>query len=85
MEGDKDEDEFNDLKHEFDYINERRDPQQIAKAALAARLNIGCCGNVNAALCSEIPLLTYGQEVGSLSILFALFNHLLLISLSYKF
>lgn len=91
VEGDEDEDEFDDLEHEFDYINERRDPQQIAEAALAARLNIGRGGNVNAsgitapsemdaALGSEIPLLTYGQEVGSLSILFSLFNRLLPIS-----
>ena len=66
------------MEHEFDYnSNERRDPQQIAEAALAARLNIGRGGNVNAsgittpsemdsALDSEVPLLTYGQEVDAL-------------------
>lgn len=65
------------MEHEFDYnSNERRDPQQIAEAALSARLNIGRGSNVNAsgfttpseldpsAVGSEIPLLTYGQEVG---------------------
>lgn len=64
------------MEHEFDYnSNERRDPQQIAEAALSARLNIGRGSNVNAsgfttpseldpsAVGSEIPLLTYGQEV----------------------
>ncbi|XP_027092801.2 cellulose synthase A catalytic subunit 2 [UDP-forming]-like [Coffea arabica] len=79
VEGDEDEDEFDDLEHEFDYnSNERRDPQQIAEAALAARLNIGRGGNVNAsgittpsemdsALDSEVPLLTYGQEDDGIS------------------
>lgn len=66
------------MEHEFDYnSSERRDPQQIAEAALSARLNVGRGGsNANAsgfttpsevdpsAAASEIPLLTYGQEVG---------------------
>nr|GMD21284.1 cellulose synthase A catalytic subunit 2 [UDP-forming]-like [Ipomoea batatas] len=42
VEGDEEEDDFDDLDHEFDYNSSvRRDPHHIAEAALAARLNVG--------------------------------------------
>ncbi|XP_009765335.1 cellulose synthase A catalytic subunit 2 [UDP-forming]-like [Nicotiana tabacum] len=71
VEGDDEEDEFDDLDNEFD-------PQQTAEAALSARLSIGR-GHPNAsgtatpsemdpaALGTEIPLLTYGQEDDTIS------------------
>ncbi|KAG5573209.1 hypothetical protein H5410_062975 [Solanum commersonii] len=71
VEGDDEEDEFDDLDNEFD-------PHQTAEAALSARLNVGR-GNPNAsgyaaqsemdpaALGTEIPLLTYGQEEDGIS------------------
>ncbi|PHT55489.1 Cellulose synthase A catalytic subunit 6 [UDP-forming] [Capsicum baccatum] len=71
VEGDDEEEEFDDLDNEFD-------PHQTAEAALSARLNIGR-GNPNgsvyatpsemdpAALGTEIPLLTYGQEEDGIS------------------
>ena len=76
MEGDEEEDDIDDLDNEFDITsNDRRDPHQIAAAVLAARLNIGRGSQVHgsgistpaefdtASMASEIPLLTYGQEV----------------------
>ncbi|PHU06079.1 Cellulose synthase A catalytic subunit 2 [UDP-forming] [Capsicum chinense] len=71
VEGDDEEEEFDDLDNEFD-------PHQTAEAALSARLNVGR-GNPNgsvyatpsemdpAALGTEIPLLTYGQEEDGIS------------------
>ncbi|MCD9645665.1 Cellulose synthase A catalytic subunit 2 [Datura stramonium] len=71
VEGDDEEDEFDDLDNEFD-------PHQTAEAALSARLNVGR-GNPNASgfatpsemdpatLGTEIPLLTYGQEEDGIS------------------
>ncbi|XP_022894296.1 cellulose synthase A catalytic subunit 2 [UDP-forming]-like [Olea europaea var. sylvestris] len=76
VDGDEDEDEFDDLDNEFDYNgNERRDPHQIAEAALSTRLNIGRSASGitipseldSAAIGSEIPLLTYGQEDDTIS------------------
>ncbi|PHU20059.1 Cellulose synthase A catalytic subunit 2 [UDP-forming] [Capsicum chinense] len=74
VDGDDEEDEFDDLDHEFDYDGT---PRHISEAALAARL--GRANNSNAsglntpaevdpaALNSEIPLLTYGQEDDTIS------------------
>ncbi|KAM3289896.1 cellulose synthase A catalytic subunit 2 [Capsicum chacoense] len=71
VEGDDEEEEFDDLDNEFD-------PHQTAEAALSARLNVGR-GNPNgsvyatpsemdpAALGTKIPLLTYGQEEDGIS------------------
>lgn len=76
MEGDEEEDGADDLENEFDIANhDRRDPHHIAAAMLSARLNIsrGSQPHVSgistpaeldaASVASEIPLLTYGQEV----------------------
>ncbi|XP_022880055.1 cellulose synthase A catalytic subunit 6 [UDP-forming]-like [Olea europaea var. sylvestris] len=71
VDGDEDEDEFDDLENEFDYNGNERNPHQIAEAAYSTRPNIGrsASGITNpseldsAAIGSEIPLLTYGQEV----------------------
>lgn len=68
MDGDEDEDEFDDLDNEFDYNG---NPHQMHEAALSGRHNIGrtASGITNSseldasALNPEIPLLTYGQEV----------------------
>ncbi|KAL7128256.1 hypothetical protein ABFS83_14G303900 [Erythranthe nasuta] len=77
VDGDEDEDEFDDLDNEFDYNNgnERRDPHQIAESTHSTRGNIGrtSSGITNssdmdaAAVNSEIPLLTYGQEDDTIS------------------
>ncbi|KAL0391842.1 UNVERIFIED_CONTAM: Cellulose synthase A catalytic subunit [UDP-forming] [Sesamum radiatum] len=76
VDGDEDEDEFDDLENEFDYNgNERRDHQHIAEGALSGRLNIGRTASgittpseLDAtAINSEIPLLTYGQEDDTIS------------------
>ena len=67
MDGDEDEDEFDDLEHEFDY-NEYE--QHIAGAAFSSRGIGRTTSGITthsemdpAAVNSEIPLLTYGQEV----------------------
>ncbi|CAL5386388.1 unnamed protein product [Camellia sinensis] len=75
VEGDEEEEEFDDLDNEFDFgANDLRDPQQIAEAVLAARLNTGRGRQSHVSgfstpsemesstLNPEIPLLTYGQE-----------------------
>lgn len=61
------------MENEFHIAN--NDPNHIAEAMLAARLNIGRGSHVNgsgistpseldsASVAGEIPLLTYGQEV----------------------
>ncbi|XP_022875255.1 cellulose synthase A catalytic subunit 2 [UDP-forming]-like isoform X1 [Olea europaea var. sylvestris] len=76
VDGDEDEDGFDDLENEFDYNgNERRDPQQIAAAALSAHLNIGRSASGitiplqwdSSVVASEFPLLTYGQEDDTIS------------------
>ncbi|KAL0365979.1 UNVERIFIED_CONTAM: Cellulose synthase A catalytic subunit [UDP-forming] [Sesamum radiatum] len=76
VDGDEDEDEFDDLENEFDYNGiERRDHQHIAEGALSGRLNIGRTASgittpseLDAtAVNSEIPLLTYGQEDDTIS------------------
>ncbi|CAA3033382.1 cellulose synthase A catalytic subunit 5 [UDP-forming]-like [Olea europaea subsp. europaea] len=72
VDGNEDEDEFDDLENEFDYnSNERRDPQHIAAASLSAHLNIGRSASGitipseldSSAIALKISLLTYGQEV----------------------
>lgn len=73
MEGDDDEDDIDDLEHEFG-SHERREPHSFADM-LSARLNIGrgprsSISGIStpaeldaASVTAEIPLLTYGQEV----------------------
>nr|GME04754.1 cellulose synthase A catalytic subunit 2 [UDP-forming]-like [Ipomoea batatas] len=68
VEGDEEEDDFDDLDHEFDYNS---------NAALAARLNAGYGVNGSGIMTpseadpsapgSEIPLLTYGEEDDGIS------------------
>ncbi|GLU06989.1 hypothetical protein SLE2022_239710 [Rubroshorea leprosula] len=72
VEGDEEEDEIDDLEHEFDI--DRSDPHHIAEAMLSSRLNIGRGSHPNisgistpaeldsASVAADIPLLTYGQE-----------------------
>ncbi|KAL3641631.1 Cellulose synthase A catalytic subunit 2 [UDP-forming] [Castilleja foliolosa] len=72
VDGDEDEDGFDDLEHEFDYSN-----NYIAEPALSARLNISRSRNASgitipsemdlSALDPEIPLLTYDQEDDTIS------------------
>lgn len=73
VEGDEEEDDTDDLENEF-HIANGGDPQNIAEAMFAARLNVGRGSHVNgsgittpsdldaASVATEIPLLTYGQE-----------------------
>lgn len=76
VEGDEDEDDIDDLDNEFDYGNlDSLGPHYAAEAAFASRLNAGRGSHPNASqipgqsehepspLGSEIPLLTYGEEV----------------------
>ncbi|XP_073304733.1 cellulose synthase A catalytic subunit 6 [UDP-forming]-like [Primulina huaijiensis] len=76
VDGDEEEEEFDDLENEFDYNSNDRDLHQIAEAALAARLNVsrGSSGIYTSsaeldpsAVNSDIPLLTYGQEDDTIS------------------
>lgn len=96
VEGDEDEDDTDDLENEFD-INARRGPHNIAEAMLSARLNIGRGSQHNvsgvttpadletASVASEIPLLTYGQEVYILILNYtSLWLHVLCVSLILK-
>ncbi|XP_059280002.1 cellulose synthase A catalytic subunit 2 [UDP-forming]-like [Lycium ferocissimum] len=71
VDGDDEEDEFDDLDHEFDYDG---NPRHISEAALSARrANYNASGLTTPAevdpkaLNSEIPLLTYGQEDDTIS------------------
>lgn len=77
VEGDEEEDDTDDLDNEFDY--DPSDSQQVAEKMFSSRLNYGRGAHPNASgmptevesspLSSQIPLLTYGQEVSlSLSI-----------------
>ncbi|XP_062099498.1 cellulose synthase A catalytic subunit 2 [UDP-forming]-like [Humulus lupulus] len=73
VEGDEEEDDIDDLENEF-HIANGGDPNNIAEAMLAARLNVGRGSHVNgsgittpsevdsASVAADIPLLTYGQE-----------------------
>ncbi|GFY96461.1 cellulose synthase A2 [Actinidia rufa] len=70
VEGDDEEEEFDDLDNEFDMgSNEHRDPQHITEAMLASRLGlppnasgVGPLEMGSPPLNPEIPLLTYGHE-----------------------
>ncbi|CAH9140138.1 unnamed protein product [Cuscuta epithymum] len=70
VEGDEEEDEFDDLDHEFDY------PEHFTEAGLSARFNggLGVHGlgtnpmeSDPSSLDSKIPLLTYGEEDDGIS------------------
>ncbi|XP_073063947.1 cellulose synthase A catalytic subunit 2 [UDP-forming]-like isoform X1 [Primulina eburnea] len=76
VDGDEDEDEFDDLENEFDYISdERRAPLHFSEAGHFARHNIGRSASGitipsevdHSNLNSDIPLLTYGQEDDTIS------------------
>lgn len=82
VEGDEEEDDIDDLDNEFDYGNlDGMGPQHVAEAVLSARLNTGRGTHPNmsgvptradldsAPLSSDVPLLTYGEEVILSSIL----------------
>nr|AAK49454.1 cellulose synthase catalytic subunit [Nicotiana alata] len=74
VDGDDEDDEFDDLDHEFDYHG---NPRYMSEAAFSSRLGRGTNHNASglttpsevdpAALNSEIPLLTYGQEDDTIS------------------
>ncbi|OIT21339.1 PREDICTED: cellulose synthase A catalytic subunit 2 [UDP-forming]-like [Nicotiana attenuata] len=74
VDGDDEDDEFDDLDHEFDYHG---NPRYMSEATLSSRLGRGTNHNASglttpsevdpAALHSEIPLLTYGQEDDTIS------------------
>ena len=60
VDGDEEEDDIDDLENEFD----------MAEAMLSTRLNVGTVPGITtpsevdtASVATEIPLLTYGQEV----------------------
>lgn len=76
VDGDEEEDDIDDLEHEFDYGNfDGLGPEQVAEAMLSSRLNTGHASHSNVSgipthseldsspLSSKIPLLTYGEEV----------------------
>ncbi|XP_075520783.1 cellulose synthase A catalytic subunit 2 [UDP-forming]-like [Primulina tabacum] len=76
VDGDEDEDEFDDLENEFDYISDdRRAPLHFSEAGHFARHNIGRSASGitipsevdHSNLNSDIPLLTYGQEDDTIS------------------
>lgn len=75
MDGDEEEDEFDDLDNEFEYENDHRYHQHVGDPnAPSGRHNIGRVPSNasgittplemdSSTLNPEIPLLTYGQEV----------------------
>lgn len=77
VEGDEEEDDIDDLEHEFDYGShlDGMGPEQAAESMLTGRLNTGRTshhtmsgiptqGELDSSpLSSKIPLLTYGEEV----------------------
>lgn len=76
VEGDEEEDDIDDLEHEFNYADlDALGPLEVSEARLSARLSTGhCCqtkpSEVTAdsemgSSSSKIPLLTYGQEVSA--------------------
>ncbi|CAN1309850.1 Cellulose synthase A catalytic subunit 6 [UDP-forming] [Linum perenne] len=79
VEGDEEEDDIDDLEHEFDYGNlEGLSPEQVAELMLGARLNTGRGSQVNgfgtpmsdldsSPPGSKVPLLTYGEEDADIS------------------
>ncbi|KAG9139407.1 hypothetical protein Leryth_017334 [Lithospermum erythrorhizon] len=74
VEGDEDEDGFDDLEHEFEYNNNmHRDPQHPGEALFTGRLHTSASGITTPSeadspgLDNEIPLLTYGQEDDTIS------------------
>ncbi|KAL9234158.1 hypothetical protein vseg_009057 [Gypsophila vaccaria] len=81
VEGDDDEDDTDDLENELKYaskFNDSNDPRQVAEAMLSGRANGGRAHSSAsgfttpaeldpAALGTEIPLLTYGQEDAGIS------------------
>ncbi|XXG73540.1 hypothetical protein AAC387_Pa07g2443 [Persea americana] len=72
VEGDEEEDGVDDIENEFDIgVNDSRDTQHIAEAALYGRLNVGRgpqndsqLRNPDAALNPEILLITNGEDAG---------------------
>ncbi|KAI4317153.1 hypothetical protein L6164_025051 [Bauhinia variegata] len=80
VEGDEEEDDTDDLDNEFDYVNpDALGPQQNSEFLLSGRFNNGRGSNSNSSglptnleheaspLNSDIPLLTYGEEVSEIS------------------
>uniref|UniRef100_A0A5B7B0B0 Cellulose synthase n=1 Tax=Davidia involucrata TaxID=16924 RepID=A0A5B7B0B0_DAVIN len=80
VEGDEEEDDIDDLEHEFDFGNlDALGPQQAAVAMLSAHLNTGRGGHTTTSgipthsehdsspRSPEIPLLTYGEEDADIS------------------
>ena len=76
VEGDEEEEDTDDLEHEFDYGNlNGLSPEQVSEAMLSSRTNNGRASHSNtygiptqgdldsSPLSSNIPLLTYGEEV----------------------
>lgn len=94
VEGDEEEDDTDDLENEF-HIANGGDPQNIAEAMFAARLNVGRGSHVNgsgittpseldaASVATEIPLLTYGQEVDELILMFVIIAFLSFVMLLF--
>ncbi|CAN1857314.1 Cellulose synthase A catalytic subunit 6 [UDP-forming] [Linum perenne] len=79
VEGDEEEDDIDDLEHEFDYGNlEGLSSEQVAELMLASRLNTGRGSQVNGSGYpgsdldssppgAKVPLLTYGEEDADIS------------------
>jgi len=63
------EEDIDDLEYEFDH---GMDPEHAAEAALSSRLNTGRGGLDSAPPGSQIPLLTYCDEVRNPNCLFSL-------------
>ncbi|CAI0556417.1 unnamed protein product [Linum tenue] len=75
VEGDEEEDDIDDLEHEFDF--EGLSPEQVAELMLAARLNTGRGSHLygngiptdldSSPPGAKVPLLTYGEEDADIS------------------
>ncbi|PIA41165.1 hypothetical protein AQUCO_02300159v1 [Aquilegia coerulea] len=71
VEGDEEEDDVDDIEHEFSFRNtDNSDPQHTTNRVLSDRLKAICESHADASMpstshSSDIPLLTYGQENGT--------------------
>lgn len=91
VEGDEEEDDTDDLENEFDIAN--KDPNSVSEAMLYPHLAVGRGSHANgsgnmasdldsSSVPTDIPLLTYGQEVKNEWIFFSMFAFTILVWLS---
>nr|APU87549.1 CesA9 [Plantago ovata] len=66
VDGDEDEDDTDDIENEFDY-GYGKDPHQMSESTMYGRHHVRTPSEIDPSVNSEIPLLTYGHEVDTIS------------------